>query len=1077
MQNSAYEHVTRIRCKKYGLDKHGNLNGENPLASDLKDSIDHLAQGLYTRNAHFIFELIQNAEDNTYGNNIEPSLTFKLLQDDPTNTPGADGVIIVENNEVGFSPENIDAICAVGKSTKKKQEGFIGEKGIGFKSIFRVTSNPFLFSNGYQISLPKNHKQTGLGFIVPEWVENIPQIINTSRTSIILPLDQPDFGYDVVKKMLWEIEPETILFLTKLNEIKIVTDRGEGFTVIKDDSSKPNIQLLTNKNGCDEIFEFLLSKNIFIKPNDINHEKRIDIKEREVSIAFPVGEKPNSTGKLFAYLPVRYDTGFPFIINADFILSSSREDIQDTPWNREWLMPCVGTLVSTSLPILKDNKKLSISFLNSLAKSVLLLDEYHMYYPIAKAVEEAFTTLELIPADDGSFIFAENAKLASADWLRKLLREEQLKLLYKKEKKWVHGDITDNVQRELWKYFREEIKIEEMTPDGFARKLDSDFLSIQSDQWIIDFYAQLPNQQKLWRKRPNRLDPDGPLRKKPFIRLQNGTHVRPFDDNEQPNVYLTTKTFKDAQVATVKTEIACQDEARRFLLSDLKIPEFDIVAEVIEHVIPKFTSQNLPKTDEHARYIDKIILAFQTDSHEKKKRLKDALQKTPFILSRSLVSSDEAYRRADVLYFQNELLKIYFSENPGVAFVSSCYQKSALNFFAELGVSSEIRIKCKTWTSSQDYIELEYQSGYRRGLKGFDPDICVEGLSHALLNPSIEKSQIIWNKICLPYKRCIKGKISRSSRHNFSSKAKTNIEEEVISEEFGKLLINSSWLPTKNNGFKKPTDLSLDELPDQFERDEKLADLLGMIKTENVDAVDILVKGDHEKKELLELLLNAPNDKLREVRKILEPRAVLPPPAPSFREGLANMCRRQQENFSSNFQNSEEGHDFSVRNPEHYQNNLDDAVIDGVEEHTTTPNAVHFSLVRKKPDNKESREFLYIEYQGKCQISSTTFPKSVANSEGIPENYFEACCFLPYSNACYLNDAGNMLCVSADTMAKLKYANFEWLDNIEDIIAEFEKGGSKAPRIKIRIKLAGEESVITWSQRHFMRLISLYKHA
>ena len=128
MSNSAFEHVTRIRSEKYGLDEHGNLNGVNPLASDLRDSIDHLAQGLYTRNAHFIFELIQNAEDNVYGHNIEPSLNFRLLRDDPTNTPGADGVIVVENNEVGFSVKNIDAICAVGKSTKNEQEGFIGEK-------------------------------------------------------------------------------------------------------------------------------------------------------------------------------------------------------------------------------------------------------------------------------------------------------------------------------------------------------------------------------------------------------------------------------------------------------------------------------------------------------------------------------------------------------------------------------------------------------------------------------------------------------------------------------------------------------------------------------------------------------------------------------------------------------------------------------------------------------------------------------------------------------------------------------------------------------------------------------------
>lgn len=1075
MLNSAFEHVTRIRCEKYGLDEHGNLNGVNPLASDLRDSIDHLAQGLYTRNAHFIFELIQNAEDNAYGNKIEPSLTFRLLRDDPTKTPGADGVIIVENNELGFSPENIDAICAVGKSTKKKQEGFIGEKGIGFKSIFRVTSIPFLFSNGYRISLPKNHKKTGLGFIVPEWVENIPQIIDASITSIVLPLDQPDFGYDVVKKMLWEIEPETILFLSKLKEIKIVTDHSEGFTVIKDDSSEPNIQLLTNKNGYDEIFEFLLFKRIFDKPKDINHEKRTDVKEREVSIAFPVGEKPNSAGKLFAYLPVRYDTGFPFIINADFILPSSREDIQDTPWNREWLMPCVGALVSISLPILKDNKQLSISFLHSLAKSVLLLNENNMYYPIAKAVKEAFTTLELIPTDDGSFVSAGNAKLASADWLRKLLREEQLKLLYKKELKWVHGDITDKGRHELWKYFREELKVDELTPDGFARRIDLAFLSNQSDQWIIDFYTQLPNQKALWKKGSGSYwDADGPLRKRPFVRLQDGSHVRPFDDNEKPNAYLTTKTLIDARLPTVKTEITSHDEARRFLLSDLKVPEFDIVAEVTEHVIPKYTSPNLPKADEHERDIEKIIEAFQTDSQENRKRLKDALQETPFILSRSLVSGDEAYRRPDALYFQDEPLEIYFSENPEVGFVSSSYQESALEIFANLGVSSEIRVKCKPWTGSHDYVKLEYQSGYRRGLRGFDPDISVEGLSQALLKPSMEKSQIIWNKICLPYSRCIKGKILRSSRQDFSPNASTYKEEEFVSEEFGKLLINSSWLPTEKNGFKKPTEISLEELPNQFERDEKLADFLGMRKTEKVKAADILSEGNPRKKELLERISNASDDELERFEKLV-PRSIPPPPAPSFREGLANMNRRQHGNLSSKIENSEGGQDNPVRNPERYQNNLDDAVTDGVEEHKTIPHTVQFSPVRDKPDNKEAREFLYVEYHGLCQIKGTTFPKAAANSEGIPENYFEACSLLPYSNACYLNDAGNMLCVSADTMAKLKYASFEWLDDIKDIIAEFEDGGGKAQRIEIKIKLAGEECVITWSQRHFMRLISLYK--
>lgn len=47
--------------------------------------------------------------------------------------------IVVLNNEQGFSVENIKALCDIGNSTKKRSgAGYIGHKGIGFKSVFRV---------------------------------------------------------------------------------------------------------------------------------------------------------------------------------------------------------------------------------------------------------------------------------------------------------------------------------------------------------------------------------------------------------------------------------------------------------------------------------------------------------------------------------------------------------------------------------------------------------------------------------------------------------------------------------------------------------------------------------------------------------------------------------------------------------------------------------------------------------------------------------------------------------------------------------------------------------------------------
>jgi hypothetical protein len=133
--------------------------------------------------------------------------------------------------------------------------------------------------------------------------------------------------------------------------------------------------------------------------------------------------------------------------------------------------------------------------------------------------------------------------------------------------------------------------------------------------------------------------------------------------------------------------------------------------------------------------------------------------------------------------------------------------------------------------------------------------------------------------------------------------------------------------------------------------------------------------------------------------------------------------------------------------------------------------------VRDQPSNKEARRTLYEEYHGHCQVTGETFPKASANVNGDAENYFEVCSLVSYGNADYFNDAGNMLSVSADTMAKLKCASFDWLDNIEGKIEEFESGGKTAQEIKIHILLAGEECTITWGQRHFMRLVALYQKA
>ncbi|MBU1060550.1 MAG: hypothetical protein KJ804_19785 [Proteobacteria bacterium] len=315
-------------------------------------SIKTLADDLYAKDTHFIFELIQNAEDNTYITE-KPSLRFILTKADPVIGEKDTIALIVENNEAGFQEEHVEAICDVGRSTKKKEQGYIGEKGIGFKSVFKVTSCPFIYSNGFHFSLPEKDELSGLGYIVPNWTESIPQKTNNDVTSIFLPLDKENFPVDKVVKSLKDIAPETVIFLKKLKTIELFVDLEDKYEIIieKDDSEFPLVKLAYFKKNAkkEKITEqfFWVSSKEFDKPEDVHHEKRSNIATRDVSIAIPLGEKRQ--GKLFAYLPVWEDTGLPFLINADFLLTSSREAVkEDESWNT-WLRACISDVYVKAL--------------------------------------------------------------------------------------------------------------------------------------------------------------------------------------------------------------------------------------------------------------------------------------------------------------------------------------------------------------------------------------------------------------------------------------------------------------------------------------------------------------------------------------------------------------------------------------------------------------------------------------------------------------------------------------------------------------------------------------------------------
>ena len=822
MRSEQFEHIQRIR-QTYLHDSEESKSNQN-------NAIELLADDLYKKHTHFIFELIQNAEDNKYEKcaPYPPYISFRLTRSDPIGSPGSDGALIIQNNETGFTCHDVAAICAVGRTTKKKVQGYIGEKGIGFKSVFRVTANPHIFSNGYHFCLPKRDEQIGLGYIVPQWIDTLPEGLDFSQTLIILPLTKADFGYDKIKEMLRDIEPEVILFLSKLKEIRIETDTGEDWTILKDDDARPEVAVVVEGSKQGLAFsnsdDFLVCTRAFDKPADISHEKREKIESRDVSIAFPLNENSRSVGKIFAYLPIRSDMDFPFVINADFILTSSREEIQEEDWNR-WLIDCVANLVVAEfLPLLKERELLSVSFLEALARWLnnLAEDRNNLFYPIFSRVNEGLRNEKFLPANDGTFVSASNAKLARGEPIRNLLSHEQLGDLFESanELKWLSAEVTVDRAPAL-RNFLMKLGVEDVRPRLFASMLSEQFLEQQSDKWFVEFYDFLSTHSG---------DLLYEVLTKPILRLQDGTHVYPsHGESSPPNAYLPIGRDTDTKFPIIKVELT-EDDSTRGFLEELGVPECDIVEEVIKHILPEYecVSPTVPLED-HRNDFAKIERAYKTDSSEKKSRLRHKLRGTRFIRARNAVSGGPRYLKPEQLYFESDELCMYFDGNDSCNFVNlGEYPPSARELFKELDIMDTVRITKKQPSYEGHIVIRRYWGDHARGLDGFDPSIEVDGLEHAINHPNPKKSEFIWNLITKPNSHCIRGIVEKSTNQDYRESS----TEENISDEFGRLLIETAWLPDSTGQMHKPCELTVDELPESFVRDANLAEKLGLKRDE-----------------------------------------------------------------------------------------------------------------------------------------------------------------------------------------------------------------------------------------------------
>jgi len=321
---------------------------------------------VFVRTTRFIMELIQNAEDSLidadYPGEIEIIVSNKRIK-------------IIHNGKP-FTREDIDAICGV-RSTKKPERGTLGYLGIGFKSVFKITDCPQIFSGPYAFKFDKNYwkeehyRELWQIIPIPISLENITETISPKKTTFILSFRNEE-GYNIAKDELKRISPHFFMFLKKLSKLTI-TDEITGekkifeWHVSQLEKISPTIEVKNVKvieNG--KAISFIVFSGIFNVPEDVKKDKltqdaqREGVIAREVSIAFPLDEKEERLvgiekigwvyGGLYSFLPLEEArSGARFLIQADFIVQPGRESINyEAKWNK-WLFECVAEVASQAI--------------------------------------------------------------------------------------------------------------------------------------------------------------------------------------------------------------------------------------------------------------------------------------------------------------------------------------------------------------------------------------------------------------------------------------------------------------------------------------------------------------------------------------------------------------------------------------------------------------------------------------------------------------------------------------------------------------------------------------------------------
>jgi len=759
--------------------------------------LDLLGQ-LYSERTHFIFELIQNAEDAG-----AHELAFELFADR----------LELRHDGRPFTEADVRGVCGVGKSGKSADLTAIGKFGIGFKSVYAYTRSPRVHSGDEHFGIEN--------YVRPFAVER--PAAPSAGTLFVFPFDHDTVPAAVAAReiaaALTALQPRILLFLRSIERLRVDLRMGAGLpgsvierSLAAGPGARRRVTLFRDGRPAEEWLAW--------------HRRALDLAP-PVEIAFRAEGAldqwrlvPCDSSPLIVSFPTEKETFLGFLVQGPYRTTPARDNVPGHDPSNQLLVRETAALLRDVLRELRDEGLLTAGVLTALPLDAARFPASSMFRPLFDAVGDLLTAEPLIPVADGGYGVSVDLALGRPE-VRELLTPGQLGALCGADRPIPFADesITEQLTPDVWRYLRDEIGIDEITPDVVMSLVTGEFLRTQSDEWIRRFYAFLYGHSSLWPA----------ARTVPIIRLEDGSQAVPFDGQDRPAVYLPGPA--PSSLPTVRRTIATAPAARPFLRA-LNLTEPDLIAEVLQLILPRYddldpeSPEDLASLDpaRHAADVECVVRALDQAAAGRREELLERVRQAAFLIGENAASGELRLIPPPGLYQRSKELETYFDGNPDIWFAADRYGPW-LAQLRPMGVRQSVEVRART-PNELGYVLVTIEFGRNeRGLDGFDPAAEIDGLDFALEHPTHARSEYVWNVLLAPNRRLVAGVVERSVLPSFS-----DVSQERVTSAIAAIAEREAWLPGRDGAFRRPGALSLDDLPPTYARDEGLAQALGMLQ-------------------------------------------------------------------------------------------------------------------------------------------------------------------------------------------------------------------------------------------------------